>query len=166
MGSETDIGEAGGSDRVFSRRSLIKGGAIVGGTLWVAPVVESFTSKAWAASVAHYCCSCWDLQPPISSLAQPHLGVSDGHPSSLGACVAFCSGTTAANSDQYQSFAWTGARLVPLTYSGGGLGGGEPGCYLSTGAAETGCSTGTIPYSGGVPGVPTLGTFGSACTHA
>jgi hypothetical protein len=34
----------------FSRRSLIKAGAIVGGTVWLAPVIDSFTSRAAAAS--------------------------------------------------------------------------------------------------------------------
>lgn len=34
----------------FSRRSLIKAGAVVGGSVWVAPVLDSFTSRAAAAS--------------------------------------------------------------------------------------------------------------------
>lgn len=34
----------------ISRRQLLKGGAIVGGTVWVAPVIESFTTRAAAAS--------------------------------------------------------------------------------------------------------------------
>jgi len=36
----------------FSRRSLLKAGVIVGGTVWVAPVIDSFVSRAAAASGA------------------------------------------------------------------------------------------------------------------
>jgi hypothetical protein len=34
----------------LSRRNLMKAGAIVGGTIWVTPVVESFLTKAAAES--------------------------------------------------------------------------------------------------------------------
>ncbi len=36
----------------ISRRNLMKAGAIVGGSVWVAPVIDSFTSVAAAASKA------------------------------------------------------------------------------------------------------------------
>jgi hypothetical protein len=41
----------------FSRRSLLKAGAIVGGTVWVAPVIDSFVSRAAAASLPPFPCS-------------------------------------------------------------------------------------------------------------
>jgi hypothetical protein len=34
----------------FSRRTLLKAGAVVGGTVWVAPVIDSFVNRAAAAS--------------------------------------------------------------------------------------------------------------------
>ena len=34
----------------ISRRSVIKAGAIVGGTVWVAPVIDSFVNRAAAQS--------------------------------------------------------------------------------------------------------------------
>ena len=34
----------------ISRRTLVKGGAVVAGTAWVAPAIESFVYKAAAAS--------------------------------------------------------------------------------------------------------------------
>jgi hypothetical protein len=158
----SDIEETGGRDRTFSRRTLIKGGAIVGGTLWVAPVVESFTSKAWAASVTHYCCSCWN---PVVSGVDPNQGAADAHPPTLADCVAFCNGTTAAQTDQYQAFAWTGPRPEALTYTANltGLGGHGPGCYVDS-TPETGCQTGTIQYTLGKPSGFTPGVFGTACT--
>jgi hypothetical protein len=54
-GIEEVVGEGG---RRISRRTLIKGSAVVGATVWAAPVVESFTSRAFAASATHYCCAC------------------------------------------------------------------------------------------------------------
>jgi hypothetical protein len=43
----------------ITRRTLIKGAAVTGGLAWTAPVIESFTAKAAAASVAHSCCACF-----------------------------------------------------------------------------------------------------------
>jgi hypothetical protein len=39
----------------FSRRSLLKAGAVVGGTVWMAPVIDSFVSRAAAASAPPAC---------------------------------------------------------------------------------------------------------------
>ena len=36
----------------ISRRTVLKGGAVVAGTLWVAPVIESMTTPAFAQSVS------------------------------------------------------------------------------------------------------------------
>lgn len=52
----SDVNDPGGLG--ISRRSLIKRGAIVGGTvLWAAPVVQSFTSPAGAVEGSP-ACSC------------------------------------------------------------------------------------------------------------
>lgn len=152
MGNETDSEEAGGSDRTFSRRTLIKGGAIVGGTLWVAPVVESFTSKAWGASAAHYCCSCWN---PVSPGTDPNQGEADGHPPTLNDCVTYC------KTGEYQNYAWSQPRSTPLSYLADVP---NPGCYQGTLPNLTplqGCDTGTITYPSGVA-TPLSGT---ACVH-
>ena len=166
MGSETDIEEAGGSDRIFSRRTLIKGGAIVGGTLWVAPVVESFTSKAWAASEVHYCCACYT---PVVSGDFANNGVSDGHPNSVQACVDFCNGSLlTVQTEQFRAFAWTGPRPTPLTYSAIGLGSPKqaPGCYVGTGSEPvSNCTTGIITYSGGVYSGYTETSTTGTCIH-
>lgn len=42
--------EQGAERTGVSRRTLLKGAAVVGGTVWVAPVIESFTNRAAAAS--------------------------------------------------------------------------------------------------------------------
>jgi hypothetical protein len=52
-----------------SRRTLIKGAALVGGTAWVAPAIESFTARAAAASVQHACCACFDSNGKFVSAA-------------------------------------------------------------------------------------------------
>jgi hypothetical protein len=54
---------------MISRRNLIKGGAVVGGTVWVAPAIESFVSRASAASVLHACCECYDSTPVFLAAA-------------------------------------------------------------------------------------------------
>ena len=65
--SDESIIEAGPKSSRFSRRSLIKAGAIVGGTIWVAPAIDSFTSPASAAggpgdgSALHGCCACYKV---------------------------------------------------------------------------------------------------------
>ena len=48
--SDESLAKDGLTHRQVSRRSLIKAGAIVGGSVWVAPVIDSFTSRAAAAS--------------------------------------------------------------------------------------------------------------------
>lgn len=49
---------------VISRRNLIKAGAIVGGVVWAAPVIDSFASPASATSLVNYqhgCVLCFYL---------------------------------------------------------------------------------------------------------
>ena len=56
--TEESIIEEIGTSRI-SRRGVIKAGAVVGGTVWVAPVIDSFVSRAAAQSstctVAYTC---------------------------------------------------------------------------------------------------------------
>lgn len=49
MSEEISV-EGGVGHSTVSRRTVLKGAAVVGGTVWVAPVIESFASKAAAAS--------------------------------------------------------------------------------------------------------------------
>lgn len=118
------------SKRGISRRNLIKGGVIVGGTLWVAPVVESFTSKAYAGSLPHYCCSCF-LPVSGQSGALSYQGESDNHPPSAADCAMYCSGLLGSSiqGTAYQNFTWCGPSSVGLTYSSTGFGSNGPGCY-------------------------------------
>jgi hypothetical protein len=150
---EIDTEETVGDSRGFSRRTLIKGGAILGGTIWVAPVIDSLTNKAGATpaavtgSATHYCCSCWGLVAGSSGNA--NVGESDDTPPSVQDCVNFCAGKS--NTDQkaqYTNYTWCGPSAVALTYSGSGLGVNGPGCYTPNGAPDTGCTTGVITYSG------------------
>jgi hypothetical protein len=46
-----------GGGRRVSRRTLIKGGAIAGGMVWAAPVIDSFVSAASAGSAVGFPCS-------------------------------------------------------------------------------------------------------------
>lgn len=52
---DESIIEEGLSNTRISRRKLMQAGAIVGGTVWVAPVIDSFVTPAAAASVAFPC---------------------------------------------------------------------------------------------------------------
>jgi hypothetical protein len=48
--SDESIPDDGLSGWRISRRSLIKAGAVVGGAVWVAPVIDSFVTRAAAQS--------------------------------------------------------------------------------------------------------------------
>jgi hypothetical protein len=52
--TEESVTEEDGRSRI-SRRNLIKAGAVVGGAVWVAPVIDSFESKAAAQSLPTVC---------------------------------------------------------------------------------------------------------------
>ncbi len=59
--TEENLKDGIGTSRI-SRRSVIKAGAIVGGTVWVAPVIDSFTNQAAAQSTptcGPTCVSCF-----------------------------------------------------------------------------------------------------------
>ena len=62
--------EGTGANPGISRRELVKRGAIVGGTLlWAAPVIQSVSVPAFAASpTAHTCCSCINPNPKPGSI--------------------------------------------------------------------------------------------------
>ena len=149
---EIDTEETVGDSRGFSRRTLIKGGAILGGTIWVAPVIDSLTNKAAAQSNANYCCSCWPGLPEGAGLPLKYQGEADEHPPSSQACAAYCL------SLGYTNYTWCGPSAAALTYNSNAS---SPGCYTgpATGlSAATGCVAGaTSPYSITATGVP--GTY-------
>jgi len=134
-GIEEVAGEGG---RRISRRTLIKGSAVVGATVWAAPVVESFTSKAFAASAAYYCCACEDKK---SKAAEPQEEGGQA-PSTLADCVAYCAGKT-SQSTQYTNYIWCGPSKTG--YSAGSVG-NSYGCGLN-GEAASGCTSGKITYN-------------------
>jgi hypothetical protein len=72
----------------ISRRDLIRRGAIVGGAVWVAPVIQSITSRAMAATATYACCQC--TSNPANTPTKCSTDSSDT--SSQSACQAFCSG--------------------------------------------------------------------------
>jgi hypothetical protein len=91
----SNIEEPGIVHAGISRRTMIKAGAIVGATLWVAPVVESFTTPASAASFSAGCVQCYYYDSSSKSYvlfasAQDDPTPNNGHPSSL--CAQSASG--------------------------------------------------------------------------
>ena len=143
---EMDQEETVGGSRGISRRNLIKGGAILGGTIWVAPVIDSITNKVAAQSNANYCCSCW---PPPSARGG-FQGEADEHPPTAVLCAAYCQDLG------YTNYTWCGPSAIQLTYSSNAS---SPGCYTGTASAltaATNCQTGTVnPFS---ESGPVLGT--------
>lgn len=93
MEEETSLAASG-----ITRRDIIKAGAVVGGAVWVAPVIDSFVSRAAAGSVPPgsgppgTCTGCVILNP---STAPPTCGDS-----------IFCSCVTAVD-DSCQCIAFT-----------------------------------------------------------
>jgi hypothetical protein len=85
----------------ISRRDLIRRGAIVGGAVWVAPVIQSLTSRAMAGS-NFYCCQC--LSHSGTSMTPTHC-----NPTSSGSCTDcrnYCSNGNFGNDSRlYQSTA-------------------------------------------------------------
>jgi len=120
----------------ISRRGLMKTGAIVGGTVWVAPVIDSFMSRAAAASEQHYCCCC---TAPTTQGASPYQCESDGTPASANACIAYCKsivvpGTT--TNAGYTKYQWCGPSPNGWNTSSGA-------CQGASGP----CTTGSVPTS-------------------
>jgi len=148
-GIEEVAGEGG---RRISRRTLIKGSAVVGATVWAAPVVESFTSKAFAASATHYCCACAN---PVSGQGRvdANQGEEDDSPPTESDCAQYCGGATPSQTTKYDNFIWCGPSSI--AFGVGPLSGARYGCYhfnssSDTNSPATGCTSGTIIYSSGV----------------
>jgi hypothetical protein len=103
----SNIEEPGIVHAGISRRTMIKAGAIVGATLWVAPVVESFTTPASAASFSAGCVMCYYYDGSnyvLFASAQDDPTPNNGEPSQL--CVNNRTGTGAEgiNSGYYVLF--------------------------------------------------------------
>jgi hypothetical protein len=83
--------------RAISRRTLIKGGAIVGGTIWAAPVIDSFVSPAFASGSRQYgCCACYDPSGALIAGAADDLTSSN--------CVSFCQSVVSGGHGSYVLF--------------------------------------------------------------
>jgi hypothetical protein len=128
---DESVVEEGLGSMQISRRRLIKAGAIVGGTVWVAPVIDSFTSRAAAASEQHFCCCCTNPKNPNALTFQCE---SDGIPSSQAACISFCQSIIApagANA-RYQNFQWCGPASTGWATSGGTCSGPTAPCVIGS----------------------------------
>jgi hypothetical protein len=131
--ADEPVVEEGLASTRISRRGLIKAGAIVGGTVWVAPVIDSFTSRAAAASEQHFCCCC---SSPTNTNADAHQCEADGIPTSASACIAYCQSIIApagANAG-YQSYQWCGPASSGWNTTSGSC----------TGPTAK-CTTGSVP---------------------
>jgi hypothetical protein len=71
-----EVESPGLAARMITRRNLIKGGAIVGGTVWVAPAIESFTNRAFGQSVARTCCQCFSSTGRVVFAGQDDFSTS------------------------------------------------------------------------------------------
>jgi len=132
--ADEPVVEGGLASTRISRRGLMKAGAIVGGTVWVAPVIDSFMSRAAAASSQHYCCCCSN---PTNTSADLHQCEADGIPTSAAACIAYCQSiiVPANNSNAgYRNYQWCGPASTGWNTSSGV-------CNGATGQ----CTTGSIP---------------------
>ena len=132
--ADEPVVEGGLFSSQISRRGLMKAGAIVGGTIWVAPVIDSFMSRAAAASSQHYCCCCSN---PTNTSADANQCEADGIPTSAAACIAYCQsiivpGTTLKAG--YQKYQWCGPAPTGWNTSGG----------VCSGASGN-CTTGSVP---------------------
>jgi hypothetical protein len=91
---------------MITRRNLIKGGALVGGTVWVAPAIESFVSRASAASpLPKTCCQCF--AGVGASFAFVAAGEDDFNDTT---CATFC--RNAANNGGFGLFPIQFVRFV------------------------------------------------------
>jgi len=110
----------------FPRRSLIKAGAIVGGTIWVAPAIDTFTNRAAAASALNYCCTCYGGSPAFAFCEE------DSGPTSTTECASDC------GRKGYASFIWckgsTSGYSCPSTAP-------PNGTFTGTGLCSGGCTS-------------------------
>jgi hypothetical protein len=145
-----EVESTGLASRMITRRNLIKGGAIVGGTVWVAPAIESFTSRAFGASARRTCCQCF------SATGAPRAAAEDDFSSST--CVTFCEGNTGTAGGSWVLFV---AGAKSSGFSSEDDQGPQPGCTYKTGAVYLGGDTScpsplTLPsgvtcFSGSLP---------------
>ena len=123
------------------------------------PVVESFTSKAYAESVQYYCSSCWGPSEDDGSeddnnqdnesddKIPKHTGVAGAGPTTAQDCAAYCANPNNVSgygysNPLYSGFTWCGPSATKLNYSESDT----AGCYrsISSGnsmAADT-CTSG------------------------
>jgi len=69
--------------RTVSRRELVRKGAIVGGAIWVSPVIQSIATPAYAQASPPRSTCCLCKQPP----RQPQCHVDDF---TCDKCIEFC----------------------------------------------------------------------------
>jgi len=150
-GIEEVAGEGG---RRISRRTLIKGSAVVGATVWAAPVVESFTSRAFAASATHYCCACANPVKGQKGTVDANQGEEDDSPPTESDCAQYCGGVTKGQTTKYDNFIWCGPSSI--LFNVGNITSAGYGCYhfdsqTNTNYVASGCTHGTVIYdsSGG-----------------
>ena len=89
----SNIEEPGILQTGISRRTMIKAGAIVGATLWVAPVVESFITPASAASFGAGCVQCYYLDNSTNEYVLFGAFVDDPTPNTSEPSVLCAGGT-------------------------------------------------------------------------
>ncbi|MGH9064054.1 MAG: hypothetical protein ACRD0L_08825 [Acidimicrobiales bacterium] len=124
-----DIEEGG--PRHISRRTLIKGGAVVGGTIWAAPVIESLVSGAGAettASGGSHCCSCSGATTSKTAYCQDPAGAG-----SAAACKSTCKGMGFTT--------YTFCSVAPGGGSFGCSGGTPSNCTVVAPATSADCTT-------------------------
>jgi len=127
--------------RSVTRRNVLKGGAVLGGVIWTAPVVETLmATPASAQSELHYCCYCFDTVdvnncgttarggPPNTGLTDQ--GEADGTPTSAADCGCFCF------QQGFTTYQWGGPSPSPYAlFLGTSLSNQNPsgdcGCFLN-----------------------------------
>lgn len=90
----------------LTRRDLMRRGAVVGGTLlWAAPVVQSISRPAFAATKAgtarYFCCYCWRVNPKpgLAPCACHANGAPPLVPNNDADCAAMCRSAGYSNHD-------------------------------------------------------------------
>jgi len=90
------------NDKRISRRDVMRRGAVVGGLVWSAPIVQSLTRPASAAITEsppqHVCCFC---SSPRSRRQPPAQCFADGFPPDAATCATLCDDLG------YNSSSWT-----------------------------------------------------------
>jgi hypothetical protein len=120
--------------RGITRRDVLKRGAVIGGVVWAVPVIDTvMASPAFAGSIVHYCCYCYDEVDAnnCGTVANPSdgglndFGTADGHPTSASACACSCSQLG------YTQYQWGGPSpnaYTAVTGTTGATSNGGPVC--------------------------------------